>query len=92
MTDMSFLPSDAFGPCLECGGRNLQPVSDGEVTNFLCGQCKICWHFELDWVRRVNPATCPGCNSRDVCLSAPRAYGEARPLNYRVPLERGRRE
>ena len=68
-----------IGPCPECGNGRLRAVSDGEATNFLCGACGNCWHAELDWVSRVNPATCPGCPARTVCLAAQRAYGERVP-------------
>jgi hypothetical protein len=67
------------GPCPECGNGLLQPVHDGERTNFLCPACGNCWHAELDWVNRVNPATCAGCPSRETCLGARRAYGERLP-------------
>ena len=64
-----------IGPCPECGNGRLQAVFDGEVTNFLCRSCGNCWHPELAWVQRVNPATCPGCSSREVCATARRPYG-----------------
>jgi len=58
------------GPCPICGNGRLRAVFDGELTNFLCIQCKVCWHGELASVRRVDPATCAGCPSRVVCLAA----------------------
>lgn len=67
------------GPCPECGNGRLQAVSDGERANFLCTTCGNCWHPELEWVERVNPATCAGCPSRAICLGARRAYGERVP-------------
>ena len=65
-----------IGPCPSCGNGRLSPVSDGEETNFLCRECGACWHVSLGWVDRVNPATCPGCASRDVCESARVPYDE----------------
>ena len=67
------------GPCPDCGNGRLQAVSDGEAANFLCSTCGNCWHPELDWVQRVNPATCPGCPARAKCLDARRPYGERVP-------------
>jgi hypothetical protein len=65
------------GPCPECGNGKLDAVFDQELINFLCRNCGCCWHPELDWVQRVNPATCPGCSERAVCRAAERAYGES---------------
>jgi hypothetical protein len=64
------------GPCPECGEGTLQPVFDTELTNFLCRDCGACWHPELAWVHRVNPATCPGCSERGVCLTPKRRFGD----------------
>lgn len=64
------------GPCPECGNGRLQTVHDGEATNFLCLACGNCWHPELEWVNRVNPATCPGCPSSAICEGARRTYGQ----------------
>lgn len=74
-----FTLSMLVGPCPERGNGRLQPVADGEQTNFLCATCGKCWHPELEWVSRVNPQTCPGCPSSAVCLGARRAYGERVP-------------
>ncbi len=71
-----------MGPCPECGNGILDVVSDGELTNFLCAKCGNCWHAELDWTHRIDPATCPGCGAREVCLAAPRPYGE--PISRRT--------
>jgi hypothetical protein len=62
--------ASVVGPCPICGNGRLRAVFDGELTNFLCIQCKACWHGDLTWVRRVEPATCPGCPSQPVCLAA----------------------
>ena len=56
--------------CPACGSGDLDAVSDGELTNFLCRACLRCWHVELGWVQRVTPSTCPGCAHRGACLSA----------------------
>ena len=53
--------------CLECGADELEAVSDGEMTNFRCLGCGSCWHYELGWVVRVDPDTCPGCPRRPLC-------------------------
>lgn len=60
----------ALTRCPACGGE-LSAVSDGEATNFLCEPCLRCWHVELGYVYRVDPATCSGCSRRSECL-APR--------------------
>ena len=66
--------SGIFGPppmtCPGCNAVGLLAVSDGWDTNFLCPTCGACWHFELGWISRVDPTTCPGCPDRDVCLAA----------------------
>lgn len=67
------------GPCPECGNGRLRAVDEGAATNFLCMACGVCWHPELDWVSRVDPATYSGCPSRPVCLGARRVYGERAP-------------
>lgn len=78
------------GPCPECGDGRLEAVFDGEGTNFLCRSCGCCWHPELDWVSRVNPATCPGCAGRDVCTAARRAYGAGQTALAGVEAARAR--
>ncbi len=52
----------AVEACRACGGHRLLPVSDGELTNFVCEKCAACWHVEAGWMYRVHPATCPGCS------------------------------
>jgi len=59
--------------CPMCGTEDLEAVSDGETTNFLCWTCRTCWHVELGWVQRVDPRTCGGCPHRDECLARFRA-------------------
>ena len=59
--------------CLKCRSDELEAVSDGELTNFLCPVCWSCWHVELGWVYRIDPSTCPGCQHLDECLSRPTA-------------------
>ena len=76
--EQEYLSADAgVGPCPGCGTVGLRAVSDGEETNFLCGSCGCCWHFELGWVERVNPVNCPGCPSKAVCSAAHVPYGDA---------------
>jgi hypothetical protein len=65
-----------MGPCPECGNGLLQAVSDGDLTNFVCPGCGCCWHAELSSVRRVDPATCLGCESRPICSVPRRPYGQ----------------
>ena len=61
--------------CLTCGSDELEAVSDGELTNFLCPACWSCWHVELGWIYRIDPSTRPGCQHLDECLSRPTASG-----------------
>lgn len=71
--------ADLIGPCPECGNGRLEAVVDDEgTTNFLCRECGSCWHTELEWSRRVDPLSCPGCSARDACTAPRRAYGAAR--------------
>jgi len=69
------LLASVIGPCPDCSNGLLEAVSDGELTNFVCPVCGSCWHPELDWVSRVDPAACPGCPSEAVCHAAHRPYG-----------------
>lgn len=55
--------------CPTCAAKELEAVTDGEATNFLCRTCWSCWHLELGWVQKVDPGTCPGCQYREECLS-----------------------
>ncbi|HET7722346.1 MAG TPA: hypothetical protein VFK43_20440 [Acidimicrobiales bacterium] len=59
----SVRPSNNWAPpgCLNCGPVELQPVFDGEITNFYCDLCGACWHFELGFAIPIHPETCPGC-------------------------------
>lgn len=72
------MPGSTFATpttCPECGAAGLRAVTDGERTNFLCPSCGCCWHLELGYVSRVDPATCPGCPWRYKCTAARRPYG-----------------
>ena len=62
-------PSARYGlpGCPNCGPVELHPVFDGEMTNFYCPLCGTCWHAELGFVARVDPATCPGCQIQLIC-------------------------
>ena len=80
MTDNLCRLAHLIGPCPECGNGRLEPVVDaGGTTNFLCRDCGNCWHTELEWSRRVDPLTCPGCSARETCESARRPYGAGLP-------------
>lgn len=60
----------AVEACRACGCDRLLPVSDGELTNFVCDNCAACWHVEQGWMYRVHPATCPGCSYKAQCSRA----------------------
>jgi hypothetical protein len=62
-------PASVYGltGCPRCGPVELHPAFDGELTNFYCPLCGTCWHAELGWIVRVNPATCPGCHHELLC-------------------------
>lgn len=62
-------PHGELASCPECGGVDLHCVNDGELTNFFCPSCASCWHVELGWVHRIDPATCPGCAFQPLCLA-----------------------
>jgi hypothetical protein len=69
-----------LGPCPECGNGRMEAVHDDDgTTNFLCRSCGCCWHAELEWSRRVDPLTCPGCSARHVCEAARRPFGAVLP-------------
>lgn len=74
MADDTFQLLPRVGPCPACGNV-LRMVSDGELVNLLCPRCGSCWHDELGWIHRVDPATCTGCALRGVCRFADRPYG-----------------
>lgn len=56
--------------CPRCGSRTFESVSDGDMTNFRCVECKHCWHWELNHISEVDPTTCPGCSHLQECLAA----------------------
>jgi hypothetical protein len=58
----------AYLHCPECGGERMRVTSDGEATNLLCLSCHRCWHPEAGFISPVDPRTCPGCNSMNLCL------------------------
>jgi hypothetical protein len=59
--------------CPDCQSDDLRAVNDGRGTNTFCNTCGACWSVHLGWVRRVIPATCPGCELRDRCLAKEQA-------------------
>lgn len=54
--------------CLECGCDEMEAVSDGDMTNFICTRCHACWHYELGEVTLVHPLICPGCPYQARCF------------------------
>ena len=56
--------------CPSCGAEPLQPVSDGDRTNFLCRSCRRCWHQELACTSQVDPHACGTCTEQEACLRA----------------------
>lgn len=79
MDDTRALLAGLIGPCPECGNGTLRPVAVRATTNFLCQECGACWHAEFDWVRRVDPESCPGCPVRGLCLEPRRPYAVPGP-------------
>ena len=68
-----------LGPCPACGGGHLQVVGGAEGNSVLCTDCATCWRTEVEWIARVDPATCPGCSMRALCTAhAAAASAEAR--------------
>jgi hypothetical protein len=63
--------------CRECGHKGLAAVTDGELINFFCPACGRCWQYELGFVHRMSPDTCPGCKVADVCRPSRRSMQEA---------------
>jgi hypothetical protein len=50
--------------CPKCYGENLIRVNAGEVTNFFCEGCTMCWHLDGDRASLVDSRMCPGCELR----------------------------
>jgi hypothetical protein len=65
------------GPCPVCHNGRLTATFDGVQTNLLCERCGACWRPDVDCVRRVDPAACPGCPLVDTCAEARRRWAEA---------------
>jgi transposase-like protein len=42
--------TSAVMQCPKCGIEEVEAVTDGEITNFLCHACWSCWHVEFGWV------------------------------------------
>jgi hypothetical protein len=63
--------------CPGCRSSQLRAVCDGEDTNFVCLSCLACWRVAMGFVSLVAPATCPGCQLHDACISAARGRAEA---------------
>lgn len=61
-----------FDTCPGCGRvGELKITVAGDLVNFVCPACRTCWHPQLGWAHRVNPAECPGCEYRALCTSEP---------------------
>jgi len=70
------------GPCPACGSgqlRAVQPAGES-LYNFLCLDCRHCWHAELDWVARVDRTKCTGCPSQSLCAPGHRADHPPAPV------------
>ncbi|HET9442730.1 MAG TPA: hypothetical protein VFO65_05365 [Acidimicrobiales bacterium] len=65
--------------CGRCGNDELEAVSDGEDTNFLCHRCWTCWHWELGAMSPVPPETCRHCQYQEECLRRAAERAEAAP-------------
>jgi hypothetical protein len=54
--------------CPQCQGHWLSPVTTSdEATNFLCLQCRSCWHLAGGSLVRVEERSCAGCPDRSFC-------------------------
>jgi hypothetical protein len=54
--------------CPHCRNNVLEVVSDGFQTNFLCGDCWTCWHWDFGWMAHVPALSCRGCGHKTECL------------------------
>lgn len=55
--------------CPHCHATTFEAVSDGELTNFRCLQCRHCWRWEFSYMSEIDPVTCPGCEHLLECLA-----------------------
>lgn len=62
--------------CPNCHAETFECVNDGEMTNFLCLSCHMCWHWELNYLSAVDPRTCPGCHNLPRCMEQARRTQE----------------
>lgn len=51
-----FLP---FDTCPGCRAAGLRVIGAGDQAYFSCLACDSCWHVDLGWVHRVEPAGSP---------------------------------
>jgi hypothetical protein len=77
--------------CRVCGSDEMEAMSDGEGTNFLCNDCWTCWNLEMGLVRRVTPGTCGSCDHQDDCLTLIRVQGPRRNRRGRSRVVRSLR-
>ena len=52
-------PFGRFDTCPQCLGT-VTPVPARDQVNFYCEACNSCWHVSMGYLRRFDPATCPG--------------------------------
>jgi hypothetical protein len=45
-----------FDTCPGCGAVGLTVLAAGDQARFSCPACQSCWHVDLGWVHRVEPA------------------------------------
>jgi CBS domain-containing protein len=66
--------------CPQCDSDSLRPVINAaEETNFLCLQCRACWHLVSGELARVDQHGCPGCPDRHFCRFPVIGHGLATP-------------
>jgi hypothetical protein len=54
--------------CPQCHGSWLSPVTTAaDENNFLCLQCRSCWHLTGGRLTRVDEHACAGCPDRHFC-------------------------
>jgi tRNA(Ile2) C34 agmatinyltransferase TiaS len=70
MTATEIRLKNLVGPCPDCGNGRMTAAVDVEgTTNFRCRECGTCLHAELEWIRRVDPESCAGCDARAACAA-----------------------
>lgn len=67
--------------CPGCITGQLHRVRSSGVVRLLCERCGACWLPLTDRALRMNPAVCPGCESRGRCVPYRPATGADRHRN-----------